>query len=304
MDDIKVLASGLGFPEGPVVMKDGSVIFVELNGGKVSKVDAKGAYSVLGPTAGGPNGLARGPDGMLYLCNNGGSHYEPGHFAGRGPSRDYKGGSIERVDPATGARTTLYTECGGHRLAAPNDLVFDRHGGFYFTDLGKRRERDRDNGGLYYALPDGSRIVEVAYPILSPNGVGLSPDEKTLYVADTETARLWAFDIEAPGVIRREGFPSPHGGRCLVTMPGFSRFDSLAVEASGDIAVATLLAGTITVIAPDGGIRREVKMPDTHPTNICFGGPDMRTAYVTLSRKGDLVMMDWPVAGLRLNFQE
>lgn len=304
MDDIRILASGLGFPEGPVVMRDGSVIFVELNGGKVSRVDAHGVYSVLGPTGGGPNGLARGPDGMLYLCNNGGSHYEPGHFAGQGPSHDYKGGSIERVDPVTGARTTLYTECGGFRLAAPNDLVFDRQGGFYFTDLGKRRKRDRDHGGLYYALPDGSLIRELAYPILSPNGVGLSPDETTLYVADTETARLWAFDIEAPGVIRKAGFPSPHGGRCLVTRPGFSRFDSLAVEASGNIAVATLVTGTITVIAPDGRILREVKMPDTHPTNICFGGPDLRTAYVSLSRKGDLVSLPWPEPGLRLNFQE
>lgn len=304
MDGIRILASGLGFPEGPVAMKDGSVVFVELNGGKVSRVDDKGAYSVLGPTGGGPNGLARGPDGMLYLCNNGGSHYEPGHFAGQGPSHDYKGGSIERVDPVTGARTTLYTECNGFRLAAPNDLVFDRQGGFYFTDLGKRRKRERDNGGLYYALPDGSGIRELAYPILSPNGVGLSPDEKTLYVADTETARLWAFDIESPGVIRKAGFPSPHGGRCLFTLGEFARFDSLAVEASGNIAVATMLTGTITVIAPDGRLVRSVKMPDTHPTNICFGGPDLRTAYVSLSRKGELVALPWPEPGLRLNFQE
>lgn len=303
MDEVKVLAAGLGFPEGPVAMRDGSVVFVELNGGKVSRVDAQGTYAVLGPTGGGPNGLARGPDGMLYLCNNGGSHYEPGHFAGQGPSHDYKGGSIERVDPATGARTTLYTECNGFKLTAPNDLVFDRQGGFYFTDLGKRRKRERDNGGLYYALPDGSGIQELAYPILSPNGVGLSPDERTLYVADTETARLWAFDIEAPGVIRKAGFPSPHGGRCLFTLGEFARFDSLAVEASGNIAVATMLTGTITVISPEGRLVRSVKMPDTHPTNIAFG-PDLRTAYVSLSRKGELVALPWPEPGLRLNFQE
>ena len=212
-NDIRTLAAGLGFPEGPVAMRDGSVIFVELNGGRVSRVDASGAYSVLGPAGGGPNGLALGPDGMLYLCNNGGSHYEPGHFAGQGPSKDYNGGSIERVDPVTGARTAIYRDCCGNKLAAPNDLVFDRQGGFYFTDLGKRRKRDRDHGGLYYALPDGSSIKELAYPMLSPNGVGLSPDEQTLYVADTETARLWAFDLDAPGVIRKAGFPSPHGGR-------------------------------------------------------------------------------------------
>ncbi len=304
MGDITTLASGLGFPEGPVALADGSIIFVELNGGRVSRVDASGQYSVLGPTGGGPNGLARGPDDMLYLCDNGGSHYEPGHFAGQGPSKDYEGGSIQRVDPVTGARTTLYRECDGHRLAAPNDLVFDRQGGFYFTDLGKRRKRDRDHGGLYYALPDGSSIRELIYPMLSPNGVGLSPDEKTLYVADTETARLWAFDIEAPGMIRKAGFPSPHGGRSIATMGELCRFDSLAVEASGNIAVTTMLTGAVTVFAPDGRLVRSVPMPDTHPTNICFGGPDMSTATITLSRKGELVAMHWPEPGLRLNFQE
>ena len=88
-----------------------------------------------------------------------------------------------------------------HTLKGPNDIVFDRNGGFYFTDLGKTRHRDRDQGGVYYAKADGSRIVEVAHPILTPNGIGLSPDERTLYVAETEGGRLWAFDIAAPGVI-------------------------------------------------------------------------------------------------------
>ena len=75
------------------------------------------------------------------------------------------------------------------------------------------------------------------------------------------------------------------------------------VEASGNIAVTTMLTGAITVFAPDGRVVRSVTMPDTHPTNICFGGPDMCTAYITLSRKGELVAMRWPEPGLRLNFQ-
>ena len=87
-------------------------------------------------------------------------------------------------------------------------------------------------------------------------------------------------------------------------LPGFQRFDSLAVGASGNIAVATLITGQITVIAPDGRVARQVKMPDVYPTNICFGGRDMRTAYITLSANGQLAAMDWPEPGLRLNFQE
>ena len=93
----------------------------------------------------------------------------------------------------------LYDRCGANRLNGPNDIVFDAHGGFYFTDLGKTRARDRDHGVIYYALADGSKIVEVAYPCLTPNGIGLSPDGTVLYVAETEPARLWAFDITEPG---------------------------------------------------------------------------------------------------------
>ncbi|HEY4249919.1 MAG TPA: SMP-30/gluconolactonase/LRE family protein [Roseomonas sp.] len=303
MQDIEILARGLGFPEGPVVMGDGSVVITEINGGKITRVGADGGVTQLGAAAGGPNGLATGPDGALYLCNNGGSRYLPGHFMGMGPAADYAGGSVERVDPKTGERRVLYTECNGHRLSAPNDIVFDRQGGFYFTDLGKRYARHRDHGGLYYALPDGSSIKEIAFPILSANGVGLSPDEKTVYVADTEGARLWAFAVEAPGVLKPGVFPAAHGGVCIAGLPGKARFDSLAVTAAGNIAVATLTTGCISVFSPDGALLRSVKMPDTHPTNICFGGPDMRTAYVTLSAKGELARTTWDEPGLRLNFQ-
>jgi gluconolactonase len=284
-------------------MGDGAIILTEINGGRITRVGTDGTVTRLGPAAGGPNGLAAGPDGALYLCNNGGSLYLPGHFMGMGPAPDYKGGTVERVDPRTGERRVLYAECDGNRLSAPNDLVFDRQGGFWFTDLGKRYARHRDHGGVYYALPDGSSIREVAFPILSPNGVGLSPDERTLYVADTEPARLWAFDIEAPGELRKKPWPAAHGGRSIAGLPGFQRFDSLAVTASGNIAVATLETGFITVIAPDGKVLDQVRMPDSHPTNICFGGEDMRTAWITLSAKGDLGVMRWPEPGLRLNFQ-
>ena len=118
------------------------------------------------------------------------------------------GGSSGSI-PAPAPSRVLYDHCGPHKLLGPNDIVFDGLGGFYFTDLGKARARDRDWGGVYYALADGSRITEVAHPILTPNGIGLSPDGKTLYVAETETARLWAFDVEAPGVLAKAPLPVP-----------------------------------------------------------------------------------------------
>jgi gluconolactonase len=301
--DIRIMASGLRFPEGPVAMADGSVILGEIAGGAVTRVSADGAKTEIGKAGGGPNGLALGPDGALYVCNNGGAVYETSpSFLSTGPARDYAGGSIQRIDRKTGETRVLYGECNGHKLSAPNDIVFDKAGGFYFTDLGKRYMHQRDHGGLYYALPDGSKVTEIAYPIVTPNGVGLSPDETVVYVADTETSRLFAFDIVAPGVLKHEPFPAPYGGRLVCGLPGFQRFDSLAVEASGNICVATLVTGHITVISPAGQVVRQVKMPDVYPTNICFGGPDLRTAYITLSASGGLAAMQWPEPGLRLNF--
>ena len=302
MSEIRILATGFGFPEGPVAMPDGSVILTEIRNNRCSRVTPDGQVSLFSAAGGGPNGLAVGPDGALYLCNNGGSRYVEGLSMGQGPHPDYKFGSIQRLDRTTGAATTLYIECDGHKLSAPNDLVFDKAGGFYFTDLGKRYARHRDHGGLYYALPDGSKIVCLAYPILSPNGCGLSPDGRTLYVADTEGARLWAFDIEGPGVLAKSKGHAPHSGRVIAGLPGPARFDSLAVMANGNITVATLTTGMITEISPAGAIVHEVRMPDIYPTNVCFGGSDMRTAYITLSDSGRLATMQWPEPGLTLNF--
>ena len=304
MTDFDTLAIGLRFPEGPVAMPDGSVLLVEIARGTVSRVTPGGAVEVVAELGGGPNGLALGPDGALYICNNGGFVWsdEPGLLRPIATPADYTGGRIERLDLATGKSRVLYTECGGHRLNGPNDVVFDRAGGFYFTDLGKSRSRDRDHGGVYYARCDGAAIIEVVHPILTPNGIGLSPDEKTLYVASTEAAQLWAFDIEAPGRVRKHPFPSPNGGRMLFNQAGFQRYDSLAVDAAGNICVATLMTGQVTIIAPDGTLVRQVSFPDPYVTNICFGGSNLQTAFITLSGSGKLISMPWPTPGLRLNF--
>lgn len=303
----RIAASGLLFPEGPVVLPDGSIAVCEIARGTVSRIAPDGEVSVIATTGGGPNGMAMGPDGALYVCNNGGMRW-PTPQAGQwlrplhGTPADYTGGSIQRVDPATGEVRPLYTHCGPVRLCGPNDLVFDRFGGFYFTDFGKTRERDRDIGCVYYARVDGSAIVEVVERILNPNGIGLSPDQQTLYVAETETARLWSFHIEAPGVLARQASPAPHGGQLVCGAGGYQRFDSLAVEADGNICVATLVAGCITVISPQGEVLRVVALPDPQTTNLCFGGADMCTAWITQSFTGTVVQMPWPVPGLALNY--
>jgi gluconolactonase len=302
MTDVTILATGLGFPEGPVACADGTIVLTELRNGRCTRVATDGTVSLFSDCGGGPNGLAIGPDGCFYLCNNGGNRYVDGHSMGLGPHPDYQHGCIQRIDPKTGQAEILYREVHGNPLSAPNDLVFDRDGGFYFTDMGKRYPRRRDNGGLYYALPDGSQVIEIAYPMLSPNGCGLSPDGRSLYVADTEGARLWVFEVQGPGKVKPKAQFAPHSGRVVAGLGGNARFDSLAVLANGHIVVATLMAGCLTELTPSGAVVRSVTMPDCYPTNVCFGGSDMHTAYVTLSDTGRLGMLRWPEPGLTLNF--
>ncbi len=305
--ELKIVATGLQFPEGPVAMPDGSVILVEIRSAKLTRVAADGTKTTIAQMTGGPNGAARGPDGKIYICNNGGFNWADDATHGTRPTgqaTDYSGGRIERVDVATGKVETLYTVCDGHALRGPNDLVFDAHGGFYFTDLGKTRARDLDRGGVYYAKADGSLIKEIAFPTITANGCSLSPDGKILYFVETESARLWAMDIMAPGEVRREPWPSPHGGRLVAQVGGaFQRFDSMAVDGAGNICIATLMNGGITVVSPDGSSIHHIPMPDVYTTNICFGGPDLRTAFVTLSGPGQLVSFQWDRPGLKLNYQ-
>jgi len=135
--------------------------------------------------------------------------------------------------------------------------------------------------------------------VVSPNGVGLSPDERKLYVADCMMGRLYEFDIPSPGVMRSQDSMAP--GRVVCTLPGFQWLDSLAVEASGRICVATLWNGGITTFEPSGACEHTA-FPDPVTTNICFGGPDMRDAWITGSSTGRLFKVRWPRPGLKLPF--
>jgi len=304
MITFKVLASGLRFPEGPIVLDDGSVLVVEIENATITKIDSYGNKNVIAFLGGAPNGAAIGPDGACYVCNNGGFkwHEEPGMLRPIGQSEHYTGGSIQRVDLSTGKVTTLYGHQNGAFLKGPNDIVFDKAGGFWFTDMGKTRERSMDRASVYYGLPDGSSLKEVIFPMIGANGIGLSPDGTKLFVAETITARLWEFNISNPGCIDPQVWPSPNGGRLLTGSVNYQLFDSLAVEESGNICVATIINGGITVVAPSGGIIEHVPLPDLYVTNLCFGGKDRRTAFATLSTTGQLVAFEWPRPGLQLNY--
>ena len=299
--NVRELATGLQFPEGPIAMPDGSVLLVEIRRGTLSRVGADGEVTVVADLGGGPNGAAIGPDGACYVVNNGGFLWTkvgeltiPLDIAtGTNEPPNFDGGWVERVDLSTGEHTVLYKECDGRPFAGPNDLVFDSSGGFWFTDFGKSRPHDTDRGGLYYAQIDGSSVTQVARGLLGPNGVGLSPAGDRVYVAESYTGRLNAWDVSGPGTVA-----SP---MATVVEATKGHFDSLAVEADGGIVVAAIGDG-LCVVQPDGSGHEYVSLPDRFTTNVCFGGDDLRTAYATLSGTGRLVSMDWPRPGLELAY--
>ena len=303
-----LVAEGLQFPEGPVAMQDGSVVVVEIQRETLSRVRPDGAVELVAELGGGPNGAAIGPDGSVYVCNNGGrfTWHQRGALTVPGPTPPgHGGGCIQRVDLASGAATILYESWEGARLLAPNDLVFDHAGGFWFTDYGTSDADGARFGALFYARADGSFITR-AGRLPSPNGIGLSPDGRTLYVADTQAGRLWGCDVAGPGVLGPGMLPGLPG-RVVAHLPGYQLVDSLAVEADGRICVATLINGGITICTPQAdmqgdtlGEMEHVPVPDPMVTNIAFGGPDMQDAWITASGTGRLYRTRWPRPGLKL----
>ena len=302
--ELNELASGFEFPEGPVYMPDGSIVLVEIAGRRVTRVSADGDKDVVAEPGGGPNGAAMGPDGKLWVCNNGAAfdYMEvEGMLIPSMPPPNHEGGRIERVDLESGEVERVYEECDGRPLIAPNDLVFDYEGdGFWFTDYGMRNERTIERGGVYWAKADGSEIREAIYPLENPNGIGLAPGGERVYVAETYSGRVWWWDVSAPGEVVEVPGLIEHGGQILAGLPGFQGFDSLAVDGEGYVCPATLVSGGVSAISPDGESVELFETGDILTTNVCFGGDDLRTAYVTLSATGRLASFEWPRAGLRL----
>lgn len=305
--NLEIVATGLDFPEGPIALPDGSVLVVEIGGRSLARVHPSGSVDRLATLEGGPNGAALGPESWVYICNSGGWIHadvtlEDGRTMRRAVGQSTRPGWIERVRLSDGVVQRIYEAYEGVPLQSPNDLVFDAHGGFYFTDHGKRSESHLGLGAVYYGHADGRPLRKTIDQLVTPNGTGLSPDGRTLYVAETLTRRLLAFDIETPGSVRLTPWPAPSGGRLLIALPGFNGLDSLAVDAQGWINVCSLINGGIWTISPDGAISTHLSIDDTYTTNLCFGGANLKSVYVTLSGSGQLARIDWHVPGLALHF--
>jgi gluconolactonase len=281
MVSFELLAEGLEFPEGPVVTPRGTLVVMEVMGGRLTEIDpVSGDRETFADCGGGPAAAAFGPDGALYVCN-------------------FRGAAVQRVDVVTREVSSLYTECDGEPLGSPNDLVFDAAGGFWFTDTSL--------DALFYATPDGASIRRRAEGLPDANGIALSPDGTTLYVVTSADGRLQSWDVTAPGEIARSG-AEPSDAKILwdfgVAPIGETRpsFDGMAIERDGNICIGLLHDGAVGVFSPSGEYLERHPVPeyDWAVTNICFSGPELRTVFVTCGDTGRVYRAEWPRPGLGL----
>ncbi|OBH96917.1 SMP-30/gluconolactonase/LRE family protein [Mycobacterium sp. E2733] len=298
------VAGGLSFPESPVPLDDGSVVVSEMAAGRITRVRPDGVTETVAQTGGGPNGVGRLPDGRMVVCQNGGSRFgigpwpydfgECAHlFRPVGAPDAPVTPGLQIVDPGgrvSTLTTTFRTRSGKELpLIRPSDICIDSDGGFYVTDGGTTRGRNRAMTGLLYGTVEGG-LREVVYPLEMPNGVALSPGGAILYVAETRTRRIWEFELDGPGVVGR--------ARGLTTVPSGGPLnvggaDGVCVDEAGRILVATLGTGGVTVFSPTGDLLGSIPADDPMTTNVALSG-DGQKLFMTLASSGSLVMVeDW-----------
>jgi gluconolactonase len=279
---LQVLAEGLRYPEGPTFDREGNLYVVEIAGGSLRKIAPDGTVSLFVEQGGGPNGMAVGPDGNFYVCNTGG-RATPGNAR------------IERVTPG-GEVASILTEVDGERLHAPNDISFDSQGNFYFTDpifpQGSVLEDLAPPAGVCFGGLTGE-VHRLMLGLHIPNGVAISPDESTLVVCETQTNKVHGYEITEPGVLGESRVYGDLGENALP--------DGMCFDEEGYLLVCGAQSGRVHIFPPGGGDQvNEIEVDNSGVTNLCFGGPDFRSLFITEGVAGRVVTMEWERPGMRL----
>ena len=253
----ELVASGLGWPEGPAVRPDGSVVFVESYRGQLTVVGSDGEARRFAYVAGAPNACVLGASGEVYVCQNGGT-------VGPWRAAEMCAPSIQRVREG-GLAEVVATEIDGIKFNGPNDLVFHADGRLIFTDPGIYNPADPDPSYIFALAPDGSASVVIAFPKpVFPNGVAVEADGSIVW-DETYTGRV--------GRLRPDGTMEDLG-----RMPGENpTLDGMKIGADGRIYVTDLVAAGIHVIRPDGTVDGFIPCGGA-PTNCAFDG---ETLWVT-----------------------
>jgi len=250
--DVKRVATGFRFTEGPAADADGNLYFTDVPVSRILKLDPAGTITTFLADTHRINGLMVDPKGRLVACQGG-------------------AGKVVVIDPSgkEPALTVLASAFEGVRFNAPNDLVLDGRGGVYFTDpLFARTPLPQKVEAVYHVAPDG-KVTRLPGRREKPNGIGLSPDGKTLYVLHSSRDGLIACPVEAPGKVG-EGKPLGRVGRG----------DGMAVDEKGNLYLTQPGEKCVLVLSPDGKTLGRIAFPES-PSNCTFGGRDRRTLFVT-----------------------
>ncbi|MER3415292.1 MAG: gluconolactonase [Gemmataceae bacterium] len=253
---ITKLHTGFAFTEGPAVDRQGNVYFSDIPNEKIYKIDTSGKLSVFREKSNHANGLMVNGRGEIVACE--------------------MDGAIVALSSDGRERRVLADGYQGKRFNAPNDLVIDQQGGIYFTDPSFRAPMPlpQEKTAVYYLAPDG-KVTRLIDDLPNPNGVILSPDETKLYVVPTGQAQVMVYPVEAPGKL------GPGKVFCSLKQPEGRQNtggDGLTVDCKGNLYITSVLG--LQVFNPDGQLLGIIKFPE-QPANVTFGGPDLKTLYVT-----------------------
>ena len=255
--EAELIASGLGWPEGPTVLPDGRIVLVESYRSQLTAIDPDGTAHRFARVSGAPNSCVLGADGALYVCQNGGT-------CGPWRAAEMTLPSIQRV-VESGSPEIILTEVDGVPLNGPNDLVFARDGRLIFTDPGTYNPQDPDPSYIFAIAPDGSSRIAVRFetPVF-PNGVAVEADGSIVW-GESYTGH----------VVRQR----PDGSRGdLGLLPGERPTpDGMKIGADGRLYVTDIAANGIHVLRPDGVVEAFIAC-NKATTNCVFAG---ETLWVT-----------------------
>jgi gluconolactonase len=246
--EIQKLAGGFRFTEGPAADAQGNVFFTDIPNNRIHKWSLDGNLSTFREDSEGANGLAFGPDGMLYACQGGGRR-------------------LVQIGPH-GTVTQVVATYRSRRFNSLNDLWLDPQGGIYFTDPRYGRDRDnmeQDGEHVYYLMPDRETVIRVIDDMTRPNGIIGTPDGKTLYVADHGAGKTFSYAIGENGGLSQKR---------LLTASGS---DGLTLDERGNIYLTT---DAVEVYSPQGQRLQRIEIPE-RPSNVCFGGKERQTLFIT-----------------------
>ena len=259
------------FLEGPCFDPDGNLYVTDIPHGRVFRIRRDSEWDQVAEYDGEPNGLARHPDGRLFIA-------------------DYKQGLLA-LDPSTGRTEPVLARRNSERFKGINDLQFARNGDLYFTDQGQTGLQDPT--GRVFRLTDAGRLDCLLSNGPSPNGLALSADEDVLFVTMTRDNAVWRLPLLPDGSTAKVGR--------FAQFRGTSGPDGMAADQAGNLLVAHASLGAVFVLGPQGEVTARIaSCRGATVTNLAFGGPERRTLFITESASGSVLAADWDAAGLSL----